>query len=197
MTAAPVDSRPTLATRIGLAETGARTCALVVGAAALTAIAAQVSVNLPFTPVPVSGETFAVLLVGTALGSRLGTASQALYVLTGLVGLPVYTDATGGWHAATGANGGYLVGFIVAAAVLGALAERRQDREVLTAIPAMLTGTAVIYTFGAVWLAADLSVPLAQAVERGVAPFLIGDTIKLAAAGLLVPAVWRVLDDHA
>lgn len=184
----------TLAQRAGLVSTRERAVLLVVGAALLTAAAAQVSIPLPFTPVPVTGQTFAVLLAGTALGSRLGTASQVLYVALGALGLPFYSDASGGWEVATGATGGYLVGFIVAAFVLGSLAERRQDRSILTAVPAMLMGTAIIYGLGASWLAVSLEVSLADAVELGVAPFLIGDTVKLAAAGLLLPGTWQLLD---
>lgn len=184
----------TFAERLGMTCSRERSVALVVSAAALTAISAQITIPLPFTPVPFTGQTFAVLLAGTALGARLGAASQALYVCVGALGLPVYAETTGGWHAATGTTGGYLVGFIVAAAVLGALAERRQDRTPLTALPAMLAGTAIIYTFGATWLAVHLSISLSDAVDLGIAPFLIGDAIKLATAGLLLPAAWAIAD---
>ena len=193
MTSIALSAPNTLARRTGLVSSRERAALLVVGAALLTALAAQVSFMLPFTPVPVTGQTFAVLLAGTALGSRLGAASQALYVALGAAGLPFYADGEGGWQAATGATAGYLVGFVVAAAVLGLLAERRQDRTVLTAVPAMLMGTAIIYGLGAWWLSIELGVSAAKAVELGVAPFLIGDTVKLAAAGLLLPATWRLV----
>lgn len=193
MTSIALSAPNTLARRTGLVSSRERAALLVVGAALLTALAAQVSFMLPFTPVPVTGQTFAVLLAGTTLGSRLGAASQALYVALGAAGLPFYADGEGGWQAATGATAGYLVGFVVAAAVLGLLAERRQDRTVLTAVPAMLMGTAVIYTLGAWWLSVELGVSAVKAVELGVAPFLIGDTLKLAAAGLLLPATWRLV----
>ena len=193
MSAITVSGPSTLAQRVGLVSTRERAVLLVVGAALLTALAAQVSFALPFTPVPVTGQTFAVLLAGTALGSRLGAASQALYVALGALGLPFYADGDGGWQSATGATAGYLVGFVVAAAVLGALAERRQDRSVLTALPAMLAGTAVIYAMGAWWLAVHLDLSAAEAVELGVAPFLLGDAVKLAAAGLLLPATWTLV----
>jgi biotin transport system substrate-specific component len=193
MTSIALSAPNTLARRTGLVSSRERAALLVVGAALLTALAAQVSFLLPFTPVPVTGQTFAVLLAGTALGSRLGAASQALYVALGAAGLPFYADGEGGWQAATGATAGYLVGFVVAAAVLGMLAERRQDRTVLTAVPAMLMGTAIIYGLGAWWLSIELGVSAAKAVELGVAPFLIGDTLKLAAAGLLLPATWRLV----
>ncbi|MCC6338631.1 MAG: biotin transporter BioY [Acidimicrobiia bacterium] len=186
---------PTIFDAVPLPRTRWRTALGVVGFALLTAVAAQIRFHLPFTPVPVTGQTFAVLLTGAALGMRAGAASQALYLALGLIGLPVYTDFEGGWHAATGSTGGYLVGFVVAAAVVGALAERRQDRSFLTSVPAMLTGTAIIYTLGALWLAHHLDVSLSKAVELGVSPFLIGDAVKLVAAGLLLPVAWRFVGD--
>lgn len=186
---------PTIFDAVPLPRTRWRTAVGVVGFALLTAVAAQVRFHLPFTPVPVTGQTFAVLLTGAALGMRAGAASQAFYLALGLIGLPVYTDFEGGWHAATGSTGGYLAGFVVAAAVVGALAERRQDRSFLTSVPAMLTGTAIIYTLGALWLAHHLDVSLSKAVELGVSPFLIGDAVKLVAAGLLLPVAWRFVGD--
>ncbi len=167
---------------------------LVVGFAALTAAAAQISFRLPWTPVPITGQTFAVLAAGTVLGLRRGFASQLLYVLVGALGAPVYAGGVGGWAKATGATGGYLLGFVIAAAVVGALADRRQDRQLLTSIPAMLAGSAIVYAVGVPWLAASLGVSGTKAIELGMAPFLIGDAVKLAAAGALAPGVWRLID---
>ena len=110
----------------------ARALLLVLGGALFTAAAAQLSFYLPWTPVPVTGQTFAVLLVGTALGARLGVGSMALYVALGAIGLPFYSQGNGGWHHATGTTAGYLVGFVVAALAVGTLADRRRDRSVLT-----------------------------------------------------------------
>lgn len=185
----------------------ARDAALVVGFAALTAVAAQVRIGLGFTPVPITGQTFAVLLSGAALGWRRGLLSQAVYWLAGIfVPFAWYTEGANGnhgWEAATGTTAGYLAGFVVAAAVVGHLAERRQDRAVATSIPAMLAGTAVIYTLGSLWLAYKVGVPFADSTARadgrtalslGVTPFLAGDAIKLVAAGLLTPLAWRFVD---
>ncbi len=169
-----------------------RTAALVVGFALLTALAAQITFLLPWTPVPITGQTFAVLLTGAALGWRAGGLSQLLYVALGAIGLPFYADGKGGWENATGATAGYLVGFVVAAAVVGALAERQNDRSVLTSVPAMLAGNAVIYLFGVPWLAHSINVNATKALELGLTPFVIGDTVKLIAAGLLVPAAWQI-----
>ena len=169
-----------------------RTPALVIGFALLTAVAAQITIPLPWTPVPVTGQTFAVLVAGAALGWRRGAASQLLYVAMGAVGLPFYADGASGWDVLSGATGGYLVGFVIAAALVGALAERRQDRSVLTSVPAMLAGTALIYLLGTTWLAHSLGVDATKAMELGLTPFVIGDAVKLAAAGLVLPAAWGI-----
>ncbi len=175
-----------------------RDATLVAGFTALTALAAQVKFALPFTPVPITGQTFAVLLAGAALGANKGALSQLAYWLVGVVGLPVYADAKGGWNIATGATMGYLVGFVVAAWVVGRLAEQRHDRRILTSIPAMLFGTAVIYTFGVAWLAVYLGVPVAtgesNAITMGLAPFLVGDALKLLLAALTTASTWRFVD---
>jgi biotin transport system substrate-specific component len=167
------------------------TAALVVSFALLTAAAAQFRVSLPFTPVPVTGQTFAVLLAGGVLGSRAGAASQALYWLGGLL-FPFYAGGGKGWEVATGATGGYLVGFIIAAWVVGSLAERGQDRTVASAIPALLVGAVAIHLFGVPWLAHARNIPWQEAVALGSVPFVIGDLVKVALAGLLLPGAWQL-----
>ena len=176
-----------------LPRTRVRTVALVVGFALLTAAAAQITIPLPWTPVPLTGTTFAVLLAGGALGWRAGATSQILYNALALAGLPFYQDGQSGWTYATGATGGYLVGFVVAAAVVGFLAERGQDRSLATSVPAMLAGTAVIYVFGVLWLGHVLEASAATALELGMLPFVIGDALKLVVAGALLPAAWRLV----
>ena len=184
-----------LSTRI-LPRHAVITAALVIGFALLTAAAAQVRVPLPFTPVPVTGQTFAVLLAGAALGSRAGAASQGLYVLLGLGGLPFFSGGNGGWDYATGPTLGYLVGFVVAAAVVGSLAERQQDRTIATALPAFLAGTVVIYLFGVGWLIASLPTDLTDALVKGMVPFVVGDLLKVALAGTLLPAAWKLAGER-
>lgn len=183
-------------TQVVIARSTVNTAALMVGFALLTALAAQIRFNVPGTPVPITGQTFAVLLSGAALGSRAGAGSQAIYWVLGAIGLPFYANAEGGWTTATGATGGYLIGFIVAAWVVGSLAERGQDRTVPSAIPAFLTGNAIIYIFGVTWLMA--SVPaidtVAGALAAGFTPFVIGDLIKVVAAGVLLPVAWNLVD---
>jgi len=167
------------------------TAGLVAGFAVLTAGAAQLRIPLPFTPVPITGQTFTVLLSGAVLGSGAGAASQGLYLLAGLW-LPVYTGGGSGWQYLSGATGGFLVGFVAAAWLVGSLAERRQDRAVATAVPAFLAGSLVIYLCGVPWLAHVLDSSWRVAVEKGVTPFIIGDLLKIAAAGLLLPTAWRL-----
>jgi biotin transport system substrate-specific component len=170
------------------------TVALMLGFALLTAAAAQIAIPLPFTPVPITGQTFAVLLAGAAMGSWAGAGSQLIYVLLGAAGLPFYAEGTGGWETFTGATFGYLAGFILAAWVVGAMAERKQDRSVWSAIPAFLAGSAIIYLCGVSWLYFGFE-PITtwdQALIAGFLPFVVGDLIKIAIAGLLLPAAWKL-----
>jgi len=173
-----------------------RSALAVVGFAVLTALLAQVRIHLGFTPVPITGQTLAVLLAGTTLGSRRGALSMALYWVVGMV-VPFgwYSNATHGWEVASGATAGYLFGFIVAAFVVGLLAERGQDRNPLTSFSAMLVGTFVVYVFGVAWLAHKIDVPVFaegdNALTMGVVPFIAGDIVKLVIAGAVGPAAWR------
>jgi biotin transport system substrate-specific component len=172
---------------------------LVAGAALLTAAAAQLSIPLGFTPVPITGQTFAVLGTGAALGARRGALGQLLYVLLGAVGLPFYADQGHGWAELRGPTGGYLVGFVLAAAVIGWMAERGQDRHASTAVPAFLAGSALIYAVGLPWLAVSAEVPFSgpvggdNALSWGLYPFLIGDVVKALLAGAVVPTAWRLV----
>ncbi len=180
-------------TAVVLPRSRAVSMGLVVGFALLTALAAQAVIPLPFTPVPITGQTFTVLLAGAALGGTLGAASMALYVLLGAVGLPFFAEGSSGWEVVRGATGGYLIGFIVAAWLVGKLAERRQDRTVPTAIPLFLLGSVVIYLIGVPWLAASLAVTGTEAMELGLVPFIVGDLLKVAIAGLLLPGTWALV----
>lgn len=178
--------------------------ALVISFAVLTAAAAQIRFNLPFTPVPITGQTFVVLLAGTTLGMKRGALSQFVYWAVGVF-MPFAwyaNDETGssiseGWNHAIGTSAGYLFGFVAAAAAVGYLAERGQDRSLATSLPAMLAGSAIIYVFGAWWLSIKLQIPVAtgetNAIGLGVVPFLIGDLLKVVIAGVAAPAAWRFL----
>ncbi len=176
------------------AQRRAADAALVLGGSLLTALMAQIAIPLPFTPVPITGQTLAVLLVGAALGSRRGALSMAAYVLEGVLGLPVFAGGTAGLARLLGPTGGYLVGFIAAAFVTGWLAERGWDRRLLTAALAMLAGNVVIYLFGLPWLARFTGGFLGPkgALVLGLLPFIPGDLVKLALAALLLPSAWWI-----
>ena len=189
MTTAVVRQRMVLADLVP--GTLVRDIALVVGGAALTGVAAQVSVHVPsITPVPFTLQTLAVLLTGAALGSVRGLASMALYLLAGGLGVPWFADHS---HGFGGASFGYILGFAVAAAVVGELARRGNDRAVVSAIGLMALGDAILLTIGTIWLAHNLHVPAAKAIELGVTPFLIGDAIKLTIAALALPTAWKLV----
>lgn len=167
-----------------------RNVALVLVAVALTALLAQIEVGLGFTPVPITGQTLAVLLAGAVLGSRLGAISMGTYVLAGLF-LPFYAGGDQGWTVLSGASGGYLIGMIVAAYVVGTLAERMQDRTFLTSIPAMLFGSAIVYAIGVPWLAIVGDLSAVDAIEKGLAPFVVADAAKALIAGAALPIAWK------
>ncbi len=175
----------------GGAPTRTRDIALVVGGAALTGLAAQLSVPVPGSPVPVSGQTFAALLVGTALGARRGFLALALYAVAGMAGVPWFAQATSGYGMP---SFGYILGMLLAATVVGALARRGADRSVLRTAGAMALGSAVIYAVGVPYLALATGMTLGQAVAAGLTPFLIGDALKAALAMGALPAAWKLLD---
>jgi biotin transport system substrate-specific component len=165
---------------------------LVAGGAGLTALCAQISIPVPGSPVPITGQTFAVLLVSAALGLRRGVASMGLYLVLGLVGLPVYSDASHGVHVVFGATGGYLVGFVLAAAAMGWAAEHGWDRTPLKALPVFLIGQLVIFGIGVPWLAVVAHLDPSAAIAAGFTPFLLGGLVKGALAAALLPMAWRL-----
>lgn len=164
---------------------------LILAGVLLLAGLAQVEVPLPFTPVPITGQTFGVLLIGATLGSKRGAASVIAYITAGALGLPFFAGGASGLRILTGATAGYLAGFIAAAYVIGRLSERGLERSLRTSLIPFLLGTVVIYVFGVAWLS-TLVGGLKQALALGVVPFLVGDTIKLLAAALTLPAAWKL-----
>lgn len=167
-----------------------REVVLVLGGAALVGLTAQLSVPVPGTPVPVTGQTFAVLVVGAALGARRAAMSLVLYLVAGAAGVGWFADGGSG----TGAPSfGYVVGFIAAAVLVGYLASRGQDRTVLRTAATMALGTLVIYLVGVPWLAAALDVSLGEAIRLGVRPFLVGDLLKIALAAGVFPLAWAAV----
>lgn len=167
-----------------------RDAALVVGGAALTGLAAQLAVPVPGSPVPVTGQTFAALLVGTGLGARRGVASLALYAAAGLVGVPWFAGGTSGLSVSFG----YILGMILASALVGALARRGADRGVLRMAGTMVLGEAVIYAIGVPYLAYAAGISASAAIAAGLTPFLIGDALKAALAMGALPTAWKLAD---
>jgi len=166
--------------------------AVILGGSLLVGLSAQVAINLPFSPVPITGQTFAVLLMGALLGSARGSVVMLLYLAEGVAGLPVFAGGGAGPAYLLGPTGGYLVGFVAAAAVTGYLAERGWDRRFLTTIAAMSLGTAAIYLAGLVWLAAFTGAD--NLLAMGLIPFLPGAALKIVAAALLLPQGWKLLN---
>ncbi len=163
-------------------------------------IFAQISIPLPFTPVPITGQTFAVLLGGAALGLRRGTLGSLLYLGLGLVGVPWFAGGAGGLKMATNPSFGYIIGFVAAAAIVGYLAETGLDRKIGRTTLLMIIGNVVIYGFGLAFLMINLHVGLNKGLALGVTPFLLGDLVKLLLAVGLLPGAWyvrhRITQDH-
>jgi biotin transport system substrate-specific component len=166
---------------------------LIIGFANFTAIAALIEVRLPFTPVPITAQTLAVLLAGICLGARGGALAQLAYIGEGLIGLPVFAGGKAGIAYFLGPTGGYLVGFVVAAFVVGWLAERGWARNRLPLLATLFVGNVAIYLCGVTWLAQFLPGGLASAFAAGVLPFLIGDTIKMLLAAVVVPSARHLI----
>lgn len=160
----------------------------------LVAGLAQLELKLPFTPVPITGQTLGVLLVGASLGPGLGALSMGLYLAQGAIGLPFYSggDSGASFLGLAAATGGYLWGFVLAGACAGWLARRGWDRSLRSSIAAMFLAEVVLYVVAIPWLMGSLDVPLGRALELGLAPFVVGDTLKLLLAALLLPAAWRL-----
>jgi len=167
-----------------------RNVSLVLGAAALTGAAAQIALPLPFTPIPISLATFAVLLSGASLGPRRGGLAMVLYLAAGVAGVPWFSDQTSGFGFP---SFGYIIGFVLAATLVGALAQRGTDRSVGGVVWLMVLGNLVIYAVGVPYLAASIGVDLPRALTLGTLPFLIGDGLKIALAAGLLPGAWRLV----
>lgn len=169
--------------------------ALLVGGSLFIALLAQVSIKLPFTPVPITGQTLGVLLVGTAYGWTRAGLTLAIYLAEIAVGLPFAAEGKSGFEVLSlaTASGGYLWGFLAAAILCGWLANRGWDRSLGSSLGVMLLGNIVIYAFGIPWLAASVGVPVTEAFELGLYPFVIGDILKLLLAAGLLPAAWRLV----
>jgi biotin transport system substrate-specific component len=164
----------------------------IVGGTLFIAALAQIAIPVPGSPVPVTGQTLAVYLIGTTYGARLGFATFATYLLAGIAGAPVFAPAaTVGLARLTGATGGYLIGMLIAVLVLGALADRKADQKFKTSFPALILGSAIVFTFGLLWLHTSLNLTWAQTISAGLNPFIFGEVIKIAITATSLPLIWR------
>jgi biotin transport system substrate-specific component len=164
----------------------------IVGGTLFIAALAQIAIPVPGSPVPVTGQTLAVYLIGTTYGARLGFATFSTYLLAGIAGAPVFAPAaTVGLARLTGATGGYLIGMLVAVLVLGALADRKADQKFKTSFPTLIFGSVIVFTFGLIWLNVSLNLTWAQTISAGLTPFIFGEIIKIAITATSLPLIWR------
>jgi len=191
--------RPVLADRV-LPRSLATDVVLVLAGVALVTLFSYLQV--PLWPVPITGQTLAVLLVGSTLGATRGAISMVLYGAIGAVGIPVFTpqsdgSLSSGWHVIAGPTGGYIVGFVLSAFLVGLLAERTWDRKVLKAVVTFVAGSVAVFAVGLPWLSVVLHLNLEQTLEAGLYPFLVGGAIKAAIAAGLLPLAWKAADRFA
>ena len=169
-----------------------RNLGLVFGLTAITALCAQVSIPLPFTPVPLTLQTFAVLAGAAALGAERAVLAQTLYVGLAWLGLPILAEHKGGSAVVFGVTGGYLVGFIVASYLVGRMSQRGASRNVLDTVAAFVVGSLTVYVLGVSWLSYATGMTIREAVAAGMVPFIVGDIVKAVAAGAVLPSVWNL-----
>ncbi len=163
----------------------------IVGGVGFIAALAQIAIPVPGSPVPVTGQTLAVLLIGTTYGARFGILTFATYLLAGIAGAPIFAGSTHGIEKVVGATGGYLLGMLVASFVLGYLADRKADQKFHTSFPALLLGDLIIFTFGLLWLRSSLDLTWSATVAAGLTPFFLGEILKIAIAATSLPLIWR------
>lgn len=177
-----------------LPRSSALTKALLVTAGALTIGAlAQVAIPVPGSPVPVTGQTLGVLLIATAFGSALGFATFALYLAIGFIGAPVFAGQGYGIERLLGPTGGYLIGMLIASWVLGALAGRKWDQKLSSALFTMFIGNSIIFAFGLIWLQRYTGKDWSWVLNAGLTPFIFGEILKAVIAGALLPTLWKAV----
>jgi len=186
-----VSSSRTLRSAVLPRSTALSNLGLVLGGTAFLAAMAQIAIPVPGSPVPVTGQTLAVLLLGTAYGATLGFSTFAFYLLMGIAGAPIFAGGSHGISKVAGATGGYLVGMLLASVVLGALAGRKWDQRIKTVIPTMLIGSVIIFSFGVTWLHIYTGQSWAWSFDKGLTPFIFGEFLKIAIASTALPTIWR------
>jgi len=168
--------------------------ALISGGVLFLALLAQIAIPVPGSPVPVTGQTLGVLLLGTTYGASLGASTFTFYLLAGIAGAPVFAQHSFGIAKVTGATGGYLIGMLIATYFLGLIARKSLDREFLTALPSMLFASTITFTFGLLWLHHFTGQSWKWTIQAGFTPFIIGEVLKIAIAGTSLPILWRFVN---
>ncbi len=187
----PAQSRPLVLADL-VPGARVRDAVLVAFGVLFTALLAQVAVPVPNSPVPITGQTLAVVLTAAALGPLRGVSVQVLYMAAALVGLPFYSEASGGFDVVFGATGGYVVGFIPAAYLIGLAAKHGADRKPWKSLPLFIAGQAVIFAVGVPWLALSLGLTATQALEGGFYPFILGGIVKAVIASAVLGSAWAL-----
>jgi biotin transport system substrate-specific component len=186
-----ISSTATLRGALIARSTVATQIALVIGGTAFLALMAQISIPVPGSPVPVTGQTLGALLLGSAYGASLGITTFASYLIVGFIGAPVFASGAHGFSRITGATGGYLVGMLLASLLTGYLAGRKWDQKIATVVPTMILGDLVIFTAGLFWLHHSIHASWSVTFKAGLAPFILGEVIKIAIASTAMPTLWR------
>jgi biotin transport system substrate-specific component len=187
----------TLKSAVITRTTAASQISLILTGTVFLALMAQISFPIPGSPVPFTGQTLGVLLLGTAYGAGLGFSTIAFYLLMGMAGAPIFSSGSSGIERVVGATGGYLVGMLISSLVLGALAGRRWDQKIKTVIPTMLIGNSIIFAVGLIWLHQYTGESWRWTFEKGLTPFLLGEILKIAIASTALPAVWKFVSKRS
>ena len=187
----------TLKSAVITRTTAASQISLILTGTVFLALMAQISFPIPGSPVPFTGQTLGVLLLGTAYGAGLGFSTIAFYLLMGMAGAPIFSSGSSGIERVVGATGGYLVGMLISSLVLGALAGRKWDQKIKTVIPTMLIGNSIIFAVGLIWLHQYTGESWRWTFEKGLTPFLLGEILKIAIASTALPAVWKFVSKRS
>jgi biotin transport system substrate-specific component len=192
-----ITSQATLRGAVFARPTALTQTALVLGGTAFLAAMAQISIPVPGSPVPVTGQTLGALLLASAYGAGLGLTTFATYLLVGIAGAPIFASGTHGWARLAGATGGYLVGMLLATALTGWLASRKWDRKLQTSVITMLAGEVIIFASGLIWLEHAMGESLSKLLAMGFTPFIFGEALKIAIASTSLPLIWKFLPTRA
>jgi biotin transport system substrate-specific component len=181
----------TLRSAVVVEDSAVSKMGFVLGGTLFLAAMAQIALPIPGSPVPVTGQTLGVLLLGTAYGTSLGLTTLLFYLVAGIAGAPVFTGHSSGIDHLVGATGGYLIGMVIAAAVTGFLAGRKWDQKISTVIPTMLLGNVIIFSLGLTWLHLSTGQSWSWTISKGFTPFVIGEALKIAIASTALPTLWK------